>query len=286
MNITSIIDGEINQIISQHTEQFGKMHLLIDPKINDDFFFNNHYEFESIIPIRDRQDTVSADHECIQLCTINKEASFINDVINELKNTDSSAIAIIFSAYAIKDIQNQMSNAMFMDYQGAYYFLRFYDPTVLKHLITIFKPTQLAQLLGVIEYWYYWDDKYIQLQHKPVRILSDIDYKITTRQWHQFNIAQSYNYYENFFTKQQNETLTSEQKNTLKQALDWTYAATYYHPDKKILDDIVNYAMRDSQQFFAAINDDVFAKLINDKTTNIKQYFAQLEKGIEHGIIR
>jgi len=86
--------------------------------------------------------------------------------------------------------------------------------------------------------------------------------------------------------KQQNETLTSEQKNTLKQVLDWTYAATYYHPDKKILDDIVNYAMRDSQQFFAAINDDVFAKLINDKTTNIKQYFAQLEKGIEHGIIR
>ncbi|WP_392562706.1 DUF4123 domain-containing protein [Orbus sturtevantii] len=286
MNLMPLLDTQSGPIISAQLKQFGKMHLLIDPKINDDFFFTHQYQFESVIAIRDRQDTVSADHQCLQLCTINKTTSDLDQLIGELKDSDSAAIAIIFSSQSNNALQKHISNAMYMRYQGADYLLRFYDPKVLKHLMAIFKPAQLSQLFGIIEYWYYWDQHYIQLAHKPERVLSDINYQITAKQWQQLTIAQSYNYYENLTIRQQKAVLSAEQQTTLQQLLDWAYRATYNQPDQRNLAVMVNYAMAQPAHFFVVINYDLFAQCINDKTNDIEHYFAPLEKGIEHGITR
>lgn len=123
--IKNIAETDISNIIAKQINRFGKVYLLIDPKINDDFFFEHNFEFESIVPIRDRQDTVSQDHECLQLCTIRKGVSYVDQVISELKSNQSAAIALITSPHNIKSIQNHISNAMFMSYKAKYYFLRF-----------------------------------------------------------------------------------------------------------------------------------------------------------------
>jgi hypothetical protein len=284
--ITVIPDNQIKQTITSQLAQFGTTHLLIDPKINDEFFFENYFEFESIVPIRDRQDTILNDHECIQLCTLLKGTSNIDDIINCLKDNNISAIAIIFSSYSIKDIQKQISNAMFMRYNSDYYFLRFYDPHVLKHLITIFKNTQLTKLLGVIEYWYYWNDGYIELHHKPEILLTDIDYQITTKQWHDLNIAQAYNSYEFHLINHQHKNLTITQQETLKRLLDWAYTATYNQPDKTKLDYIINHAMQQPQQFLEKIDYDLFFDLINHKDINqLKLKLKNLQEGINNVFI-
>lgn len=70
--IKIIPDQEINKTIAEQIQRFRKIHVLIDPQINDNFFYENDIEFDSIVPIRDRQDTVSYNHECLQLCTLKK----------------------------------------------------------------------------------------------------------------------------------------------------------------------------------------------------------------------
>ncbi|OCG29339.1 hypothetical protein A9G45_04730 [Gilliamella sp. HK2] len=291
----SIPDNEISQTITQHLMQFGKLHLLVDPKINDVFFLKNNFDFESIVPVRDRQDTVSTDYECLQLCTISKQSiaentqskptSILENIIQNLNDKKSAAIAILFSLYPIDYIQKQISNAMFMRYDGSYYLFRFYDPKVLNHLVRIFNQQQLDNLFGVIEYWYYWHDNYIELHHKPEIILSDIDYQIDYRQWQQLNIAQSYNYYEHITIKQQNNELTVEQKDILNRLLDWIYIASYTQPDKQILNYMVSYIMAQPPIFFQSIDKDLCANLINNKDINkIKKYFNEWQEGIKHGI--
>ena len=277
--IKTISETDISNIIAEQMNRFGKVYLLIDPKINDDFFFEHNFEFESIVPIRDRQDTVSQDHECLQLCTIKKGVSYIDQVISELKNNQSAAIALIISPYSVKNIQNHISNAMFMSYKAKYYFLRFYDPYVLKHLVNILNKKQLNQLLGVIQYWYYWQNSYIELHHKPKLILSDIDYEITTNQWQKINIAQAYNAYEYQMMRQQNSPLSGSQQNTLTLILDWIYKASFNTPEQQKMDYIVNHVMEKSEPFFQRTSYNQFSNMMkNSNIHQIKKYLQQLEQ--------
>lgn len=277
--IKTISETDISNIIAEQINRFGKVYLLIDPKINDDFFFEHNFEFESIVPIRDRQDTVSQDHECLQLCTIKKGENYIDQVISELKNSQSAAIALITSPQSIKNIQNHISNAMFMAYKAKYYFLRFYDPYVLKHLVNILNKKQLNQLLGIIQNWYYWDNSYIELHHKPELILSDIDYEITTKQWQKINIAQSYNAYEYQIMRQQNSSLSENQQNTLTLILDWIYKASFNTPEQQKMDYIVNHVMEKSEKFFQKTSYNEFCNIMkNNNIHQIKQYLQQLEQ--------
>ena len=277
--IKNIAETDISNIIAKQMNRFGKVYLLIDPKINDDFFFEHNFEFESIVPIRDRQDTVSQDHECLQLCTIRKGVSYVDQVISELKSNQSAAIALITSPHNIKSIQNHISNAMFMSYKAKYYFLRFYDPYVLKHLVNILNKKQLNQLLGVIQYWYYWQNSYIELHHKPELILSDIDYEITTNQWQKINIAQAYNAYEYQMMRQQNSPLSDSQQNTLTLILEWIYKTSFDTPEQQKMDYIVNHVMEKSEQFFQKTTYNQFYNIIkNNNIYEIKQYLQQLEQ--------
>ena len=277
--IKNIAETDISNIIAKQINRFGKVYLLIDPKINDDFFFEHNFEFESIVPIRDRQDTVSQDHECLQLCTIRKGVSYVDQVISELKSNQSAAIALITSPHNIKSIQNHISNAMFMSYKAKYYFLRFYDPYVLKHLVNILNKKQLNQLLGVIQYWYYWQNSYIELHHKPELILSDIDYEITTNQWQKINIAQAYNAYEYQMMRQQNSPLSESQQNTLTLILEWIYKTSFDTPEQQKMDYIVNHVMEKSEQFFQKTTYNQFYNIIkNNNIYEIKQYLQQLEQ--------
>ena len=277
--IKNIAETDISNIIAKQINRFGKVYLLIDPKINDDFFFEHNFEFESIVPIRDRQDTVSQDHECLQLCTIKKGESYIDQVISELKNNQSAAIALIISPYSAKNIQNHISNAMFMSYKAKFYFLRFYDPYVLKHLVNILNKKQLDQLLGVTQNWYYWQNSYIELHHKPELILSDINYEITTNQWQKINIAQSYNAYEYQMMRQQNSPLSENQQNTLALILDWIYKASFNTPEQQKMDYIVNHVMEKSESFFQKTSYDQFSNMMkNSNIHQIKQYLQQLEQ--------
>ena len=277
--IKTISETDISNIIAEQINRFGKVYLLIDPKINDDFFFEHNFEFESIVPIRDRQDTVSQDHECLQLCTIKKGESYIDQVISELKNNQSAAIALIISPYSAKNIQNHISNAMFMSYKAKFYFLRFYDPYVLKHLVNILNKKQLDQLLGVTQNWYYWQNSYIELHHKPELILSDINYEITTNQWQKINIAQSYNAYEYQMMRQQNSPLSENQQNTLALILDWIYKASFNTPEQQKMDYIVNHVMEKSESFFQKTSYDQFSNMMkNSNIHQIKQYLQQLEQ--------
>ena len=277
--IKNIAETDISNIIAKQINRFGKVYLLIDPKINDDFFFEHNFEFESIVPIRDRQDTVSQDHECLQLCTIRKGVSYVDQVISELKSNQSAAIALITSPHNIKSIQNHISNAMFMSYKAKYYFLRFYDPYVLKHLVNILNKKQLNQLLGVIQYWYYWQNSYIELHHKPELILSDIDYEITTNQWQKINIAQAYNAYEYQMMRQQNSPLSESQQNTLTLILEWIYKTSFDTPEQQKMDYIVNYVMEKSEQFFRKTTYNQFYNIMkNNNIYEIKQYLQQLEQ--------
>ena len=277
--IKNIAETDISNIIAKQINRFGKVYLLIDPKINDDFFFEHNFEFESIVPIRDRQDTVSQDHECLQLCTIKKGESYIDQVISELKNNQSAAIALIISPYSAKNIQNHISNAMFMSYKAKFYFLRFYDPYVLKHLVNILNKKQLDQLLGVTQNWYYWQNSYIELHHKPELILSDIDYEITTNQWQKINIAQAYNAYEYQMMRQQNSPLSENQQNTLALILDWIYKASFNTPEQQKMDYIVNHVMEKSESFFQKTSYDQFSNMMkNSNIHQIKQYLQQLEQ--------
>lgn len=173
---------------------------------------------------------------------------------------------------------------MVSHYQAKPYLLRFYDAKVLKHLLTIWTPKQVDLLLGNIEYWYFKDDKYIELHHSPINIITDIDYKITQCQWHQLIIAQSYNYYEYQIIKQQKQALTPRQEVLLKQILDWGYRSTYYHPDKEILDYLIQYTVIENKTLIQSLGNESFFNIINNKKLNeIKQYFAKLEEGINHG---
>lgn len=277
--IKNIAETDISNIIAKQMNRFGKVYLLIDPKINDDFFFEHNFEFESIVPIRDRQDTVSQDHECLQLCTIRKGVSYVDQVISELKSNQSAAIALITSPHNIKSIQNHISNAMFMSYKAKYYFLRFYDPYVLKHLVNILNKKQLNQLLGVIQYWYYWQNSYIELHHKPELILSDIDYEITTNQWQKINIAQAYNAYEYQIMRQQNSPLSESQQNTLTLILEWIYKTSFDTPEQQKMDYIVNHVMEKSEQFFQKTTYNQFYNIMkNNNIYEIKQYLQQLEQ--------
>ncbi|OTQ31944.1 hypothetical protein B6D19_07310 [Gilliamella apicola] len=277
--IKNIAETDISNIIAKQINRFGKVYLLIDPKINDDFFFEHNFEFESIVPIRDRQDTVSQDHECLQLCTIRKGVSYVDQVISELKSNQSAAIALITSPHNIKSIQNHISNAMFMSYKAKYYFLRFYDPYVLKHLVNILNKKQLNQLLGVIQYWYYWQNSYIELHHKPELILSDIDYEITTNQWQKINIAQAYNAYEYQIMRQQNSPLSESQQNTLTLILEWIYKTSFDTPEQQKMDYIVNHVMEKSEQFFQKTTYNQFYNIMkNNNIYEIKQYLQQLEQ--------
>ena len=277
--IKNIAETDISNIIAKQINRFGKVYLLIDPKINDDFFFEHNFEFESIVPIRDRQDTVSQDHECLQLCTIRKGVSYVDQVISELKSNQSAAIALITSPHNIKSIQNHISNAMFMSYKAKYYFLRFYDPYVLKHLVNILNKKQLNQLLGVIQYWYYWQNSYIELHHKPELILSDIDYEITTNQWQKINIAQAYNAYEYQMMRQQNSPLSESQQNTLTLILEWIYKTSFDTPEQQKMDYIVNHVMEKSEQFFRKTTYNQFYNIMkNNNIYEIKQYLQQLEQ--------
>lgn len=277
--IKNIAETDISNIIAKQMNRFGKVYLLIDPKINDDFFFEHNFEFESIVPIRDRQDTVSQDHECLQLCTIRKGVSYVDQVISELKSNQSAAIALITSPHNIKSIQNHISNAMFMSYKAKYYFLRFYDPYVLKHLVNILNKKQLNQLLGVIQYWYYWQNSYIELHHKPELILSDIDYEITTNQWQKINIAQAYNAYEYQMMRQQNSPLSESQQNTLTLILEWIYKTSFDTPEQQKMDYIVNHVMEKSEQFFQKTTYNQFYNIMkNNNIYEIKQYLQQLEQ--------
>lgn len=277
--IKNIAETDISNIIAKQINRFGKVYLLIDPKINDDFFFEHNFEFESIVPIRDRQDTVSQDHECLQLCTIRKGVSYVDQVISELKSNQSAAIALITSPHNIKSIQNHISNAMFMSYKAKYYFLRFYDPYVLKHLVNILNKKQLNQLLGVIQYWYYWQNSYIELHHKPELILSDIDYEITTNQWQKINIAQAYNAYEYQMMRQQNSPLSESQQNTLTLILEWIYKTSFDTPEQQKMDYIVNHVMEKSEQFFQKTTYNQFYNIMkNNNIYEIKQYLQQLEQ--------
>lgn len=277
--IKTISETDISNIIAEQMNRFGKVYLLIDPKINDDFFFEHNFEFESIVPIRDRQDTVSQDHECLQLCTIRKGVSYVDQVISELKSNQSAAIALITSPHNIKSIQNHISNAMFMSYKAKYYFLRFYDPYVLKHLVNILNKKQLNQLLGVIQYWYYWQNSYIELHHKPELILSDIDYEITTNQWQKINIAQAYNAYEYQMMRQQNSPLSGSQQNTLTLILDWIYKASFNTPEQQKMDYIVNHVMEKSEPFFQRTSYNQFSNMMkNSNIHQIKKYLQQLEQ--------
>ena len=277
--IKTISETDISNIIAEQMNRFGKVYLLIDPKINDDFFFEHNFEFESIVPIRDRQDTVSQDHECLQLCTIRKGVSYVDQVISELKSNQSAAIALITSPHNIKSIQNHISNAMFMSYKAKYYFLRFYDPYVLKHLVNILNKKQLNQLLGVIQYWYYWQNSYIELHHKPELILSDIDYEITTNQWQKINIAQAYNAYEYQMMRQQNSPLSESQQNTLTLILEWIYKTSFDTPEQQKMDYIVNHVMEKSEQFFRKTTYNQFYNIMkNNNIYEIKQYLQQLEQ--------
>ena len=277
--IKTISETDISNVIAEQINRFGKIYLLIDPKINDDFFFEHNFEFESIVPIRDRQDTVSQDHECLQLCTIKKGESYIDQVISELKNNQSAAIALIISPYSAKNIQNHISNAMFMSYKAKFYFLRFYDPYVLKHLVNILNKKQLDQLLGVTQNWYYWQNSYIELHHKPELILSDINYEITTNQWQKINIAQSYNAYEYQMMRQQNSPLSENQQNTLALILDWIYKASFNTPEQQKMDYIVNHVMEKSESFFQKTSYDQFSNMMkNSNIHQIKQYLQQLEQ--------
>ena len=277
--IKTISETDISNIIAEQINRFGKVYLLIDPKINDDFFFEHNFEFESIVPIRDRQDTVSQDHECLQLCTIRKGVSYVDQVISELKSNQSAAIALITSPHNIKSIQNHISNAMFMSYKAKYYFLRFYDPYVLKHLVNILNKKQLNQLLGVIQYWYYWQNSYIELHHKPKLILSDIDYEITTNQWKKINIAQAYNAYEYQMMRQQNSPLSESQQNTLTLILEWIYKTSFDTPEQQKMDYIVNHVMEKSEQFFRKTTYNQFYNIMkNNNIYEIKQYLQQLEQ--------
>lgn len=277
--IKTISETDISNIIAEQMNRFGKVYLLIDPKINDDFFFEHNFEFESIVPIRDRQDTVSQDHECLQLCTIKKGVSYIDQVISELKNNQSAAIALIISPYSVKNIQNHISNAMFMLYKAKCYYLRFYDPYVLKHLVNILNKKQLNQLLGVIQYWYYWQNSYIELHHKPELILSDIDYEITTNQWQKINIAQAYNAYEYQMMRQQNSPLSGSQQNTLTLILDWIYKASFNTPEQQKMDYIVNHVMEKSEPFFQRTSYNQFSNMMkNSNIHQIKKYLQQLEQ--------
>ncbi|MFQ0973071.1 DUF4123 domain-containing protein [Gilliamella sp. CG35] len=282
--IKIIPDQEINKTIAEQIQRFRKIHVLIDPQINDNFFYENDIEFDSIVPIRDRQDTVSYNHECLQLCTLKKGAEDdIKHIIANLKNQQSSVIAMITSPYPIKDIQQHISNAMFMLHQGNYYLLRFYDPHVLKHLVTIFDEEQINKMLGSVQYWYYWQDEYVQLHHKPELILWDIKYKITTQQWRKIKIAQSYNAYEQQTVKLQKKPLTDVQQNTLTQLLDWIYTATFYEPDQQKMDYIVEYAMAKSEHFFQKIEYDLFVDLMrNQKISQLEHYFNHIDKEQEH----
>ncbi|OCG20898.1 hypothetical protein A9G11_09370 [Gilliamella sp. wkB108] len=273
MMIKTILDEDINKIVINQIQRFAKMYLLVDPKINDDFFFNHDFEFESVVPIRDRQDTVSPDYECLQLCMIKKGATYIDQVVAELKNNKSSAIALIASPYAIKDIQKHISNAMFVSYNADYYILRFYDPHVLIHLVNIFSEKQLDKLLGSIEYWYYWQDSYIELHHKPELILSDINYQITAKQWQKIKISQTYNAYEYKIVKQQKKPLSENQKNTLKQLLDWFYKTTFNKPDQQKMDCIVSYAMVQSEQSHPEIDYNLLDDLIKNQDINQFEYY-------------
>ena len=277
--IKTISETDISNIIAEQMNRFGKVYLLIDPKINDDFFFEHNFEFESIVPIRDRQDTVSQDHECLQLCTIRKGVSYVDQVISELKSNQSAAIALITSPHNIKSIQNHISNAMFMSYKAKYYFLRFYDPYVLKHLVNILNKKQLNQLLGVIQYWYYWQNSYIELHHKPELILSDIDYEITTNQWQKINIAQAYNAYEYQIMRQQNSPLSESQQNTLTLILEWIYKTSFDTPEQQKMDYIVNHVMEKSEQFFQKTTYNQFYNIMkNNNIYEIKQDLQQLEQ--------
>lgn len=277
--IKTISETDISNIIAKQMNRFGKVYLLIDPKINDDFFFEHNFEFESIVPIRDRQDTVSQDHECLQLCTIRKGVSYVDQVISELKSNQSAAIALITSPHNIKSIQNHISNAMFMSYKAKCYFLRFYDPYVLKHLVNILNKKQLNQLLGVIQYWYYWQNSYIELHHKPELILSDIDYEITTNQWQKINIAQAYNAYEYQMMRQQNSPLSGSQQNTLTLILDWIYKASFNTPEQQKMDYIVNNVMEKSEPFFQRTSYNQFSNMMkNSNIHQIKKYLQQLEQ--------
>ena len=277
--IKNIAETDISNIIAKQMNRFGKVYLLIDPKINDDFFFEHNFEFESIVPIRDRQDTVSQDHECLQLCTIRKGVSYVDQVISELKNNQSAAIALIISPYSVKNIQNHISNAMFMSYKAKCYFLRFYDPYVLKHLVNILNKKQLNQLLGVIQYWYYWQNSYIELHHKPELILSDIDYEITTNQWQKIKIAQAYNAYEYQMMRQQNSPLSDSQQNTLTLILEWIYKTSFDTPEQQKMDYIVNHVMEKSEQFFRKTTYNQFYNIMkNNNIYEIKQYLQQLEQ--------
>lgn len=277
--IKNIAETDISNIIAKQMNRFGKVYLLIDPKINDDFFFEHNFEFESIVPIRDRQDTVSQDHECLQLCTIRKGVSYVDQVISELKSNQSAAIALITSPHNIKSIQNHISNAMFMSYKAKYYFLRFYDPYVLKHLVNILNKKQLNQLLGVIQYWYYWQNSYIELHHKPELILSDIDYEITTNQWQKINIAQAYNAYEYQIMRQQNSPLSESQQNTLTLILEWIYKTSFDTPEQQKMDYIVNHVMEKSEQFFQKTTYNQFYNIMkNNNIYEIKQDLQQLEQ--------
>ena len=277
--IKNIAETDISNIIAKQINRFGKVYLLIDPKINDDFFFEHNFEFESIVPIRDRQDTVSQDHECLQLCTIRKGVSYVDQVISELKSNQSAAIALITSPHNIKSIQNHISNAMFMSYKAKYYFLRFYDPYVLKHLVNILNKKQLDQLLGVTQYWYYWQNSYIELHHKPELILSDIDYEITTNQWQKINIAQAYNAYEYQMMRQQNSPLSDSQQNTLTLILEWIYKTSFDTPEQQKMDYIVNHVMEKSEQFFRKTTYNQFYNIMkNNNIYEIKQYLQQLEQ--------
>ena len=283
MKISLVPDNKINEIIIDHLVKFGKLHILVDPKINDNFFFQNDFDFESILPIRDRQDTISADHECLQLCTISKQSitdntlfkieSVIDNIIQNLSNKQSAAIAILFSKYSNSEIQKQISNAMFMSYCGEYYLFRFYDPHVLKHLVTIFSNTQICKLLGVIEYWYYWDEAYIELYHQPKIIISDIDYRIDVNQWQQLKLAQDFNAYEYQIIRQQKRTLTAIQKNTLIQLLNRVNRVKSVKPEKEKLDLLVTYAMAMPEQFLEKTKDNLFFDLINKQDIDqIKQF--------------
>ncbi|WP_294843318.1 DUF4123 domain-containing protein [uncultured Gilliamella sp.] len=284
--IEIIPEQDINKTIAEQIQRFGQMHILIDPQINDNFFWEYNIEFDSVVPIRDRQDTVSNDYECLQLCTIKKGSAAINQLVEELKNNQTSLIALIFSPFAINDIQKHISNAMFMSYRANYFMFRFYDPQVLKHLVNIFDEKQINNMLGSIQYWYYWQDDYVQLHHKPELILWDIEYKITTKQWQKINIAQSYNAYEHHTVKKQKKPLTINQQNTLNQLLDWIYTATFNKPDQQKMDYLVNYAMVESEHFFQQIDSDLLVELMaNQKFNQLEKYLNNSKKEQKYVIV-
>ncbi len=287
MKITSIADADIQKQIGNQVQRYRQFHLLVDPKINDEFLFTRPVDYQSMLPIRDRQDTVSGDNECLQIYTINLQQVSLKEIINLLKDKESSVIGILFSSYSNKDIQKHISNAMFLQYEANKYFLRFYDPYVLRHLVTIFNKKQLNNLLGVIEYWYFGDNhQYCELQHKSNMVIADIDYKITYQQFNRLTIAQSYNYYEHVIVQRQNFPLTHFQCEKLKKLVEFAFLSTYHRPDKEKLEFLVNTIIIENNQYFDLFDYDQIHDVMNNKNIlGVKQYIDQQGEGIIHGFI-